>query len=140
MRTAHSILIAIVFTSCAHTTTLSPDAFRKNRGLFEKASGDIRIGRIEARQDTHEYVFALAEQRAKANDPSGRGVRIFVPPQFQKRYENELKDLPVTCTLGPNLSLMQFAAEFPVFADWLLCPWTADSLAIVPRDAFVQDD
>ncbi|MCP5487510.1 MAG: hypothetical protein H7A43_02585 [Verrucomicrobia bacterium] len=135
MKRGTLLLVAILLASCGQAPTFTVERLHENRQLFEVASGEIRIGRIEVKQEPHEAVFDLAVRRAKEGDPKGHGIRIIVPKQFKVRYRQELKNKPITCNLGPNLSMKQFVAEFP-FEDWFLCPISKDTLAIVPTDIF----
>ena len=124
---AATILLA---SGCQSYRFTSDDLIQK-RAQYEDSTGALFLGRIAVRQETHEKVFALAEQLAKQHDPSGIGVKVVVPPQYRKRYEQELKNSRVTLSLGPRLTMKQFMAEFP-FDSWRQCYWSKGVVILIP--------
>ena len=132
MKSAIPIALSIfLLASGCQSFPLTADSLVKRKSQYENITGSLFIGKIATTNETHESIFMLAEQLAKQNDPANIGVKIVVPPQFQKRYEKELKNMRVTMNLGPRLTMKQFMAEFP-FDGWRQCYWSEHEVILIP--------
>jgi hypothetical protein len=128
-----TLAVLALASGCASDDTTAA-SLSQNRLRYEKTTGALMLGRIDARDETHESVFARVQTIARQNDPSGIGVEIVVPKQYRRRYNSDLKDKRVTITLGPQLTMKQFIAEFPT-DDWFLCYAGEGVLRLVPLDS-----
>ena len=124
----------ILLASGCQSYRLTSDDLIQKRAQQENITGALYLGRITVRQETHEKVFAIAENLSKQHDPSEIGVKVVIPPQYRKRYEQELKNTRVTMSLGPRLTMKQFMAEFP-FDSWRLCYWAEGVVILIPIDS-----
>lgn len=129
-----ALLVVLALANGCATEGITAASLSRNRDLFEKTTGALVLGSVVARDETHESIFARVVTLAKQNDPSGLGIEIIVPRQYQQRYEKELKDKRVTISLGPRLKVWQFMSEFPI-ADWFLCYADEGILTLVPNDS-----
>lgn len=96
-----------------------------------KHSGHIKIGRLKVKQVAYQDVFTMLGKRSVENDPNGKGIRITIPSEHESLYNETFASRPVTCNLGPNVSMAQLIAEFPI-EDWLLLPVNKNTLALYP--------
>ena len=135
MKTIATALLAVlaIASGCA-TDGATTASISRNRQRFEKTTGALVIGSVVARDETHESILARVVTLAKQNDPSGIGVEIVVPRQYQQRYEHELKDRRATISLGPRLTMRQLMAEFPT-DDWFLSYAGERMLRLMPVDS-----
>ena len=127
----NSAVLLMLLTSCMQAPDRHHDLSATDD--FIEYSGHIQLGLLDVNIMPYQDVFTLIEERSQRNDPKGKGIQISVPQEYLARYTDEFASRPVTCNLGPNLSMKQLLAEFPL-EDWFLRPTGQDTLTLLPLD------
>ena len=97
----------------------------------------ILILRFEVREQSIKVCLEIIEQLAKENDPTKKGISIYIPQEFKEEFSSH-SQIRFTLMLGPNIPLISLFTEFgPI--PWIFFPVTSREFAYIPYSAVIQD-
>lgn len=97
----------------------------------------ITISEFRLKDMKWKDILPLIERRARQGDTAGRGLRIYVPAKFQKRWD-QIAEVEWTISLADNLNVLQIFVESPP-PGWYYYPVTPREIAVIPYSELKQD-
>ena len=137
-----TLIFTVVLLSCSISRAGDASDYRTSHlaainDSWAAVAEKITIKKFRIKKIKWNDILPLIERMSKEGDTTGKGLHIFVPKEFKKRFE-EIGDSEWTLDLADNLNIQQIFIEAPP-PGWYYYPVTPREIAVIPFSELIQD-